>query len=272
MRGLRRKLLPAALASLLLFAAPATRAQTPANAGQHNALQARAALDAMVEALGGKAWLTVKNRTLEGHAAAYFQGKPTGEMTEFRQTSSGPDSSGPDQDRIDLTRRRDVVEFYLGRGGWEVSYKGAASLSGEQVEDFLRRRDHSIETVVRIWLNDPRTLLIDEGERMVERHQADQVTVISPRDEAVTLLIDAGTHLPLRLSYQWRDPVYHDMDTEAEEYDDYHAVDGIATPFIVTRYENGEITRQVFLDSVVYNQELPADFWSVEAAVRRIKK
>lgn len=282
MRGLGRKLLPAALASLLLFASPATRAQTPANTGQHNALQARAALDAMVQALGGEAWLGVKTRTLEGHAAAYFQGKPTGEMTEFRQTSSGPDSSRPDsswpdsswpdRDRIELTKRRDVVEFYLGRAGWEVTYKGSTQLPQEQVDDFLRRRDYSIETVVRLWLGDPRTLLIYEGRRMVERHQADQVTVISPRDEAVTVLIDADTYLPLRLSFQWRDPVYHDMDTEAEEYDDYHVIDGVATPFIVTRYENGEIMRQVFLDSVVYNQNLPPDFWSVEAAVRRIRK
>jgi hypothetical protein len=29
---------------------------------------------------------------------------------------------------------------------------------------------------------------------------------------------------------------------------------------------------QRFLDKVAYNQDLPADFWSVDAAERRIKK
>jgi hypothetical protein len=32
------------------------------------------------------------------------------------------------------------------------------------------------------------------------------------------------------------------------------------------------MTRQYFLDRVSYNQELAADFWSVDAADRRIKK
>ena len=30
--------------------------------------------------------------------------------------------------------------------------------------------------------------------------------------------------------------------------------------------------RQYYVDRVVYNQRLPEDFWSVEAATRRIKK
>jgi hypothetical protein len=30
--------------------------------------------------------------------------------------------------------------------------------------------------------------------------------------------------------------------------------------------------RQLYMDKVSYNQELPADFWSVDAAEHRIKK
>ena len=42
--------------------------------------------------------------------------------------------------------------------------------------------------------------------------------------------MDAQTHLPLRRSFEWRDPVYKDKNTDAEEYDDYHTVDGFPTP------------------------------------------
>ena len=34
--------------------------------------------------------------------------------------------------------------------------------------------------------------------------------------------MDVQTHLPLRRSFQWRDPLYKDKNTDAEEYDDYH--------------------------------------------------
>jgi hypothetical protein len=49
-------------------------------------------------------------------------------------------------------------------------------------------------------------------------------------------------------------------------------VDGIPTPFSISRLENGEMTRELFLDKVEYNRDLPADFWSVDDAARRIKK
>jgi len=160
----------------------------------------------------------------------------------------------------------------MGRAGTEVTYKGKALLPQEQVDDFLRRRDHSIETVARVWLNDPKTILIYEGQHLSERHLADQVTLISPENEAVTILLDVQTHLPLRRTFQWRDPVYKDKNTDAEEYDDYHTIDGFPTPFSITRFKNDDMTRQYYLVHVTYNQELPSDLWSVQAAERRIKK
>jgi hypothetical protein len=84
--------------------------------------------------------------------------------------------------------------------------------------------------------------------------------------------MDAQTHLPLRRVFEWRDPVYHDKNTDAEEYDDYHNVDGLPTPFTISRYKNDDPVRQYYVTKVTYNQELPADFWDVDAAVRRIKK
>lgn len=263
-----RRFLTMALAALLLLAAPLTaRTQTAEDAGAQNAKKARVALDAMVQALGGPAWLNMKNQTRQGHLAAFFHGKPDTGTTKFWEFHSWPD-----HDRIEYTVHRDVVQFYLGRVGWEVTYKGKAPLPQEQVDDFLRRRDHSIETAIKVWLNDPRTILVYEGQRLAERHLADQVTLISAQNEAVTILMDAQTHLPLRRTFEWRDPLYKDKNLDAEEYDDYHLVDGIPTAFTITRFKNDDMTRQQFLDRVTYNQDLPADFWSVDAADQRIKK
>jgi hypothetical protein len=264
-----RRGLSVVLLLLLLVAPLELRAQAPpqADEGQKNARQARAVLDVMVQALGGEPWLKMKNQMREGQVAAFFQGKPSGGTTAYWEFHAWPD-----QDRIEFTKHRDVVQFYLGRAGSEVTYKGKAPLPQEQVDDFQRRRDHSIETAVKLWLNDPRTILIYEGQHLAARHLADQVTLISAENEAVTILTDAQTHLPLRRSFQWRDPVYKDKNTDAEEYDDYHTIDGFPTAFTITRFKNDEMTRQYFTVHVSYNQELPADFWSVDAAEKRIKK
>lgn len=261
-----------ALGAVLLFTPAAQRAQDAQTKAVQddaakNAQKARAALDAMIKALGGPAWLNMKNRFQHGHAAGFFHGQPdpgTLEMFEYH--------AWPDHDRVEATKHRDVVDFFIGREGWEVTYRGKKEVPKDQLEDYLRRRDHSIETAVKNWLNDPKTILIYEGQHLASRHLADQVTLISPQNEAVTILMDTETHLPLRREFQWRDPVYKDKNTDAEEYDDYHEVAGIPTPFNITRYKNNEIVRQFYVDQVRYNQDLAPDFWDVNAVARRIKK
>ena len=81
-----------------------------------------------------------------------------------------------------------------------------------------------------MWLNDPRTVLIYDGQKLVERHLADQTTLINADNDSITIQTDAETHLPLRRSYQWRDPVYKDKNTDAETYDNYQPVEGLPSP------------------------------------------
>ena len=255
-----------AVAALLMAAPVATRTQTSSAADQ-NAQKARTALNAMVQAMGGDAWLNMQNQEIEGHIAAFYQGRP-----DLGTTLAYEYHQWPDKDRIEVTKHRDVVEFYLGRQGFEVTYKGKAAMQKDLLDDYLRRRDHSIETAVKVWMKNPNTILVYEGQQLAERHLAEQVTLISPENESVTILMDVQTHLPLRRVFQWRDPTYHDKNTDAEEYDDYHLVNGIQTPYAITRFKNDEMYRQFYVTKVQYNQSLPADFWDPSAASQKIKK
>ena len=48
-----------------------------------------------------------------------------------------------------MSKHRDVVEFFIGRQGWEVTYRGKKPQDKDILDDFLRRRDHSIELAMR---------------------------------------------------------------------------------------------------------------------------
>ena len=52
-------------------------------------------------------------------------------------------------------KKIDVVQIWTAGTGSEVTYKGKTTLPKEQVEDFYRRRAHSIESVVQDWLKAP---------------------------------------------------------------------------------------------------------------------
>jgi len=260
------RFLPALLALWMGAVLPASVAAQQDDSAK-NAQQARAALDAMVKALGGDAWMNMQNREYQGRSAGFYHGKPSGATVEYWDIFSAPD-----KERVEFTKHRDVVQIYTGHDGYEVIYSGKKDLPKEQMEDYLRRREHSIETVIKTWLKDPATILIYEGQHLAESHLADQVTLISAQNDAVTILMDSQSHLPLKRTFQWRDPVYKDKDEDAEEYDNYRPVDGFQTPFNITRFKNGDMINQRFLFKAIYNQTLPTDEFNPDAAASKIVK
>ncbi|HEY0760201.1 MAG TPA: hypothetical protein VGD59_13195 [Acidisarcina sp.] len=232
-----------------------------------NSDKARATLNAMVRALGGDAWLNLKDMSLEGRTSAFYQGTPTGDITDFWDFTLYPDKR-----RVELTKKRDWIVIYTGRSAWEVTYRGKKEIPKTETDDYLRRRDHSIDAAIRVWFKDPKTVLIYDQQTMVERHLADQVTLLSPDNDNITIQIDAQDHLPLRCSFEWRDPLYKDKNEDADEFDDYHAVNGIPTPFTVTRFHNGDMTNQRFLYRASYNTGLSDTLFDPDDAVRKFKK
>lgn len=257
------------VAALLLTFYPLLSAQNASEdaAANPNEQKARAAIHAMVQALGGQAWLTLRDSYTEGRVSGFYEGKPTGAITQFYALHQFPD-----KDRIELTKKRDVVDIYNGHQAWEITYRGKRAIDPKIADDFLRRRDHSVETAVRVWMKDPRTLLTYDGQSLAERHLADKVTLISATNDSITILMDADTHLPLRCSFEWRDPVYHDKDEDAEEYDDYHTIQGFPTPFTVTHFHNGDVTSQRFVYKASYNFTMPPDAFDADATAAKIKK
>lgn len=229
--------------------------------------KAKDLLQQMIQALGGDAWLNAPGYELIGRTSGFYQGKPTGAITDFWDYHQPPD-----KERIELGKKRQVYEFFIGDQGWEITYKGKRALPKDEMDDYLRRRNHSVDAVARVWIKDAGALYLYGGQEQVERRLADKITILSSTNDNLTLDLDASTHLPVRRSFEWRDPLYRDKNVEGEEYDDYHKFNGISTPFSVTRYHNGDMTNQRFLYNVVYGGALPPEMFDVDAAVRKLKK
>ena len=159
------------------------------------------------------------------------------------------------------TTKRDVAEVWTPENGYEVTYHGRKELPRVDVEDFERRRLHTVETVMRDWLKRPGTLVTYDGTDMDERRMVDKVSILTTDNDAVTLGLDTTTHLPRSRSFQWRNPVYKDLDTDLERYDDWQKEDGVMTALTITRYRNGDMISQRFLTKVQYHLPLAADLF-----------
>lgn len=283
-----KKVLCTLLAGVLSagFAAPALRAQasdipnvtTAQPSPQTQEQRGRKLMDEMVAALGGDAWLHRKDMQFHGRIAAFFQGRPNGMVVEFDAWQQFPDGTQPEAERIGFLtdksmifpgKKIDVVQIWKDGEGYEVTYKGKTTLPKDQVADYYRRQAHSVEAVIRTWLKAPGVLVLYDGTSMVERRMADKVTILSANNDAVTLDLDASTHLPLRRTFQWRNATYHDLDEDVEEYDDYHTMQGLPTPLTITRYHNGDMTSQRFLTNVQYNTGLPHELFNPDHLLKK---
>ena len=254
-------------------AAPSSSTANPEDRG-------RQLLDQMIVALGGPAWLNRQTLATVGHTAAFYRDQPTGSNLEFAEYFQFPYGGKPQVERIEFItpkgmimpgKKRDVVQVWTSDQGYELTYKGKTALPKEQVEDFLRRRAHSIEAVVAIWLKQPGVVVVSEGSTMVERRAADKVSILSANNDAVTLELDANTHLPLARTFEWRNLQFKDHDEDREEYDNYQTYDGLPTPLTLSRYRNGDLVNQRFLSKVEYNKPLPPGTFDPDAPLQQKK-
>jgi len=244
-----------------------------------NARQARALLEKTIEALGGQPYLTYENRVEEGRYYPLYHGRTNSTGIPYRYYVEYPD-----KDRFEVLRMKDIhiipgeidiggvkskkVDLALihnGDKGYEVTYKGTAAQEPLDLENYLRRRQHSLEWIFRKWIRDPNVAFFYDGIAVVDGKATEGVTLLNGQNDSVSVFLDQNTHYPIKISYSWRDPKDKQKNVEEEIYDSYKLVQGIWTPHSITRYFNGETSQQRFINTASYNLNLPDSMF--EAAV-----
>lgn len=262
MKNAMTLLLPAVL--LMTFVgAPCAYAQSnsaSATVADSSSQKARQLVDQMIAALGGQSWLTYKTTEQQGRSYTFYQGKPTSAGTLYWRFYEYPD-----KERRELTKQRDVVYIYSGDKGYEKTYKGTASEEDKIMQEILRRRQHSLEVVLREWLKDPQIVLLSVGQSVADQQMVDVVSILTKDNDEISIGIDINTHLPVNKRYTYRDTDKYKVEEETL-YGNYRTVQGIATPFTITNKRDGEISGQNFLTHVEYNTTFQPGFFDAAAS------
>jgi hypothetical protein len=253
MRFFQAVLIFSVFAATCAAAQSSAGAATPQNApdAQGNAGKAKALVEQAIQALGGQAYLHTQDISQQGRTYSFHRGEATNAGVQFWRFVKFPD-----RERLELTKQRDVAYVYNGDKGYEVTFKGTATLDTKILDEYLRRREHSLEWVLRRWINEPGVALFYDGPAVAADKPADQVSIMNNKNDSVTLFFDTNTHLPVKKTYSWRDPTDNLRNTEDEIYDAYRPTQGIMTPYSITRFYNGEMSNQRFLNTVTYNDVL----------------
>jgi hypothetical protein len=282
-----RRLKLGLLIALAAFAAPHVHAQASAIPSAEPApdssgdAHGRKLLSEMVTALGGDAWLNRRDWIIDGSVATFYKGAPHDETPKFEEYYRAQ----PFAERVvfvahygnlavfglPVSDHRDLAVVWTPDGGYEVTYKGKTPVLPKEAEEFQRRRQHSLDVLVTDWLKQPGVIVSYEGSGLVGRRLADKVSVLTATNDGIELALDESSHLPLSLTFQYRDPLYKDTNTDVEQYDDYHLIQGIQTPYTVTRLHNGDMVLQRFVTKVRYNTQLDPELFDPDKLLTKKK-
>ena len=265
-------------------------AQPEQRAGETQEQHGRRLLGEMLTALGGDTWLNKRTSVREGQTAAFFRAEPTGTVTrfvEYREFEQGPLNLGPapaskpaqvEESRVEFVSykglitpgtKRDLVHLWTADQGYEETYKGTTTLPEKQVADFIRRRAHSLEAVMRDWVNAPGTVVLYEGAGERDRRPVEKVSILAANNDAIEIEIEQGTHLPLQRSYRWRNEQFKDYDLEEEVYGDWRQFDGVMTPMNTEEYKNGDMIGQTFYKKVGFNETIDAALFNPATPLKK---
>ena len=190
------KIFLSSLLSILIFATLAAAQSETAPPSQsipvdqENVRKAKAVLDQAIQALGGQAYLNIQDISQEGRTYSFYHGRPNSLGIVFWRFYRFPD-----KDRIELTKKRDVIYVYNGDKGYEITYKGTRPEDPKDLTEYLRRRHFALDWVLRKWLLEPGVALFYEGETVTEGKTVEQVTIMNAHNEGVTLYLDSDRSL-----------------------------------------------------------------------------
>jgi hypothetical protein len=245
-----------------------------------NAHKARAVLDETILTLGGDWYLTYPNKEETGRYYPLYHGRTSSTGIPYNYYIAYPD-----RDRFEVIHLKDIhvlpgsidvggvktknkfdlVLIHNGNKGYEITFKGTAAQEPEDLQNYLRRRPHSLEWIFRKWIRDPNVAWFYDGPSVVDGKECEGVTLLNSQNDSVSIYVDQNTHYPVKISYSWRDVKDKQKNVEEEVYDNYKLVQGIWTAHSITRYYNGETSQQRFVTTASYGQKLPDSMFEAEA-------
>jgi hypothetical protein len=256
-------------AIVFLLLAAFSAAETP------SATRGKKAIDDAIAALGGGKFLEMQDRVETGRAYSFYRDRLSGlsiAKIYTRYLTVDPTKSAHElgvRERQSFGKNEDSAVVLREDGGANITYRGPKPIP---IEDFERYREttlHNVFYILRQRLHEPGMDFEFIGSDVVDRVPVDIVDVIDGENFTVRVYIHQTTKLPVKQSFSRLDPKTKDRDEEVTRFDRYRDNQGIQWPQQITRERNGEKIYQIFADSVVFNQDLTDDLFTIDALLRK---
>lgn len=232
-----------------------------------SAAKAKQLIQQAINALGGPAYLNVHDVTCTGRLSMFGH---SGELNGFETFVDY--AQPPTKDRQENLPKRNIIEVYNGDKGWVLDRGGVSEAAESDIAHFQEGNMTDIDNIFRHRISEKGMIFRYAGTDVVDLKEAEWVELVDSDNRTIRIAFATATHLPLRKIVETRDPASQLKGEEIEYYSLYQAIEGIQTPFQITRERNGLKVFQVFFDKCQYNTNVPDSLFTKESLDERWAK
>ena len=259
---------------------PARPQDTVVLAPDASAARARELIQRAIQALGGPAYLGVKDMTRSGRYTSFEHSgatRGTIKITDIVKL--------PDKERIEynvkmyygvdapiplifvdipypLSKTKSTFEVHNGDSGWILGAGGIVDMPAESLAHLREKRKKDLNLLFRERLNEPGLILRYAGQDVVDLKLVDWIEVSDSDRFTTRIAFEHSSRLPLRAIFLFRDPETGDRIEDHDYFSNYRPVQGVMTPMQITHEHQGYQVSQMFFDDVKYNSGISDEIFS----------
>ena len=249
----------------------------PASA-ETNLERGKRVVEESVAALGGENFLQMQDRIETGRAYSFYREELNGLSIARIYTRylirPEPPVSGffGIREREAFGKKQESAVILADGQGYDITFRGARPLPDSTLERFKESTLRNVFYILRQRLGEPGMILEARGSDVVENQPVEIVDITDADNRTVTVYFNQTTHLPARQVTYRRDPQTKERIEEVTRFSKYRDVGGVMWPFDTQRERDGEKIYQMYADSVVINQDLTDNLFTLPANMKILRK
>jgi outer membrane lipoprotein-sorting protein len=253
-------------------------------APDQSTVKARQVLRQVVTALGGQAYLNVRDTQCDGRAAQFGTAGTLMGFTLFRDQWLLPDKNRVEyftkgehtilgflmgSDDLLITHGGAMITVFNGKEGWSLDKSGVSNQADDLIQNFNDQIKTSMNNMLRKRMNDSGVDVRYAGTDLIDLKEAEWIEFVDSEHREMRLGVDKSTHLPLRWVLATRDPETRERSEVITSYTQFMTFDGVRTPLSIELARNDHKISQTFLSACKFNSDLAPDLFTRAALEQR---
>jgi hypothetical protein len=264
----------------LLCASPRAGAQgSDSLMPDESAVKAKRILQQAIDALGGQAYLRVRESECTGRIAQFEHNGQLSGYLDFLDLWKFPDRNRTeymvkshkalDIYQGDFTKRGKIVDVFAGDQGWTLDKGGVQDEPAAVLADFQEQVKTSFDNLLRFRLKEEGLIYRYNGGDLVDLKLVDWIEIVDRDRRTFQIAVDRESHFPIRMVVIKRNDVTRERTEEVFYFSDYHLVGGVRTPLQIARDVDGRRNYQVFYTTCTYDPGLPDEIYTKASLEKR---